>query len=151
MTLPLFDDLDRMLQYAHPPHLDALVRGGYDVDEFLQGDPLPTAVEAKQAAIAQVERNANKEWLEAFRRALEKAARRKLRFTADDIWDDFERDYPQPAQHEPRAAGAVVVKAIKDGVIVTVKNMFWNSRRKSCHNRPIQVYQSLVFKGDADA
>lgn len=129
--LPLFDRaLDQMQAEAHGPHLRLIA-----------------AQVARLEAIAAVDKNANKEWMAAFRRALEVVARQKLRFTADDVWEQLEKDYhPLPEQHEPRAAGAVVVRAIKDGVIVTVKNMFWNSRRKSCHNRPIQVYQSLIFK-----
>ncbi len=117
--------------------------------DIFSGPPI-TAVEVKREAIARVERNANQDWLDAFRRALEIVARRTLRFTADAIWEQFEKDYPQPYQHEPRAAGPVVVRAIKDGVIVTVKNMFWNSNRRSCHNRPIQVYQSLIYSGQTE-
>lgn len=105
-----------------------------------------TANEAKRAAIAQVERNANPEWLDAFRAALEKVARNQLQFTSDAVWEQFEKDWPRPYQHEPRAAGAVVVGAIKDGVIVTVKNMFWKSKRRTCHARPKQVYQSLIVE-----
>lgn len=113
-------------------------------DQIFAG-PAITAVEAKREAIARVERNANEEWLKAFRRALETVARRRLRFTADAIWEQFEKDYPQPETHDPRAAGPVVLRAIKDGVIFKVQNMFWNSNRRSCHGRPIQVLQSLIY------
>lgn len=132
--LPLFDPLDRMEQEAHAPRKTHRLQ-------------LVEAREAKNAAIEQVERNAKKEWLEAFLRAYRVTARQKLRFSADDVWDTFLADYPTPLTHNPKAAGAVAVRAMKEKVIVSVVNMFWKSRRKSCHNRPIQVYQSLIFKG----
>lgn len=107
--------------------------------------PAITAAEVKNEAIARVGRNANPEWMAAYRRALETVARRTLRFSADEIWIQFEKDYPHPETHDPRAAGAVVVKAMKDGVIIKVQNMFRNSTRRSCHNRPLQILQSMIY------
>lgn len=112
--------------------------------EHVFSGPAISAQEVKREAIARVERNANKEWLEAFRRALEYVAKRQLMFTADSVWKRLERDYPHPETHEPRAAGAVVVRAIKDKVIITT-NEFWNSDRRSCHGRKIQAYRSLIY------
>lgn len=111
-------------------------------------DDSETAIRAKHSAIAQVQRNANPEWLEAFRQALERVARSQHRFTSDAIWEEFERQSNRPSQHEPRAAGAVVVKAIKDRVIFPVTNLFWKSNRSTCHHRPKQVYQSLIYSGE---
>lgn len=112
-------------------------------DQIFSG-PAITAVEVKREAIARVERNANPEWKAAFRRALEYVAKRQLMFTADPVWKRFEQDYPHPETHEPRAAGAIVVQAMKDKVIVTT-DQFWNSERRSCHGRKIQAYRSLIY------
>lgn len=111
-------------------------------------DDPESAIRAKHSAIAQVQRNANPEWLDAFRQALERVARSQYRFTSDAIWEEFERQLDRPSQHEPRAAGAVVVKAIKDGVIVPEANLFWRSTSPRCHNRPKRVYRSLIYSGE---
>lgn len=118
-------------------------------DQVFDGSPEPTGPplsgqDLKESGIAEVQRNANPEWLEAFRLALERVARSQRRFTSDAIWEEFEKG-DTPYQHEPRAAGAVVVKAIKDGVIVPVTSLFWKSNRPLCHHRPKQVYQSLIY------
>ena len=102
--------------------------------------------EVKREAIDRAARGASLEWRNAFRQALEKVARERLRFTADPVWKVFEQDFRDWQSAHPRAAGAVVLRAMKDGVIVKVVNMFWNSKRRSCHGRPIQVYQSTIFK-----
>ena len=147
MTQPnLFDDdkldtaLDEMQRAAHAhkfnePRVEAIFAG-----------PPVTAEEVTEEAIARVERNANQDWLDAFMRALKKVAREKLHFNTDSVWEAFEADYPQPDQHEPRAAGAVVRLAMKEGTIAAT-DMFWNSKRKSCHKRPLRVYRSLIFDG----
>lgn len=114
---------------------------------FTSGNSRALSVRAKRTAIAQVQRNANPEWMDAFRLALENVARNQWRFTSDAIWEELERG-TCPPQHEPRAAGAVVVKAIKDKVIFPVTNLFWKSERPLCHNRPKQVYQSLIYNGN---
>lgn len=102
----------------------------------------------KRAAIKRVADHANKAWLNVFYSALERVAHRLPHFTADDVWQEYESTPDRPTQHEPRAAGAVVVRAIKTGLIRPVENSFKRSNRRSCHNRPIQVYESLIYRKD---
>lgn len=134
--------VDRMQQAAHVTSFEEIKA------KLFAGQPV-TAEAARDEAIARVENNANQDWLDAFRRALERVARGRLHFNTDPVWEEFEREYPQPKQHEPRAAGAVVVKAMRDGVI-SPTDMFWASNRKSCHKRPLRVYRSLIFDGELD-
>lgn len=137
--LSMFDPLDRMQQEVHASHLVPRL-------------PPITAEESKQEAIARVARHTPDEWKAAFMRAIVYVARRRVRFNADPVWTQFQRDYCAWEDAHPRAAGHVVLQAVKDGTIVIVKNMFWNSERRSCHGRPIQVYQSCIFEQeDPDA
>lgn len=107
------------------------------------------AKEAKRKAIEQVRRNANPEFLRMYRKALEAVARDKSRFTTDEIWERYEQYPSRPFQHEPRAASPVVRQAAKDGVIAFVKHEQRPSTSTRCHNRPKQVYQSLIYRGEA--
>lgn len=134
MEYPLFEPLDRMQQKAHAP-----------MNRVFAGKPI-TAQEAKSEAIARVDRHTPREWKVAFRRAIEKVARQRLRFNADSVWEEFQKDYCDWEGAHPRAAGAVILQARRDGIIVLIRNMFWNSKRRSCHGRPIQVYQSTLFR-----
>jgi hypothetical protein len=100
---------------------------------------------ARDAAIEQVEANADPDWKEAFYQAVETVAGRMEEFTADEVWEHLSTVPNVPKQHEPRAAGAVIVRAMKNGVIRAKPNFFQKSRRRSCHSSPIQVYESRIY------
>lgn len=134
--------LDHMQQVAHGTKFNEP-----RFEEIFAGKPI-TAEQVTEEAIDRVERNAHDEWLAAFRAAIEKVARGHLHFNTDPVWHEFEKEYP-PTDQEPRAAGAVVRKAMKDGIIAPT-DMYWNSNRKSCHRRPLRVYRSLIFEGELD-
>ena len=104
------------------------------------------AKEAKRKAIEQVARNANPEFLSLCRAALEAVAREQSQFTTDAVWERYEQYAQRPFQHEPRAVGSVMLQAMRDRVIAKVPNLYWNSTSARCHNRPKQVYRSLIFQ-----
>jgi hypothetical protein len=133
----LFDPLDEIQKEAH-----SLRR------KLFAGEPV-SAQEAKQEAMERVVRHTPPEWSAAFRRAIERVAREHLRFNADPVWERFQEDYPDWKAAHPRAAGPVILRAVKDGVIVQVRNLFWNSNRRSCHGRSLAVYESLMFSPNA--
>ena len=104
------------------------------------------AKEAKRKAIERVTRNANPDFLSACRAALEAVAREQSQFTTDAVWERYEQHSERPFQHEPRAVGPVMLQAMRDRVIAKVPNLYWNSTSARCHNRPKQVYRSLIYK-----
>ena len=116
------------------------------VQELPLFDRVKEGEQRKRDAITQVKEHANPDWIDSFRAALARVAYSQYQFTSDAVWDEFERSVNKPSQHEPRAAGAVMVQGIKTGLIRPVKNLFWKSTRPACHRRPKQVYQSLVKK-----
>lgn len=104
------------------------------------------AKEAKQEAIQRVEQNANPQFLAMCRVALEAVAREQEYFTTDPVWERYEQGSSHPFPHERRAIGPVMLRATKDGVITKAGDQHWNSTSARCHNRPKQVYQSLIYK-----
>lgn len=101
---------------------------------------------ARDAALDQVEANSNVEWSDLFYSTIEAVATEMEEFTADEIWERLSRMPNVPRQHQPRAAGPVVVRALKAGVIRKADKLPRKSNRASCHHRPIAVYESLIFR-----
>lgn len=88
----------------------------------------------RDESIKKVEENADAEWLEAAYEAVLKVAKRCDMFTSDDVWAEVDL----PAR-EPRAMGAVMMKAYRNGVIQPTT--YWQeSRRRSAHARPLRVW-----------
>jgi hypothetical protein len=56
-------------------------------------------------------------------------------FTTDDVWA-----YLVSTTHEPRAMGAVMRQAVRDGFIEST-GRYIKSKRPECHMRPILVYR----------
>ena len=102
--------------------------------------------EATREAIERADTNANPDWKNAFYESLVTVAERTLEFSADEIWEHLLSQPGIPAQHEPRAAGAVILRAVRAHVIKIKPNYFVKSRRRSCHSSPIQVYESLIYQ-----
>ncbi len=124
--------------------------------EFGRVQPMPTsppeetfdleiARMARDAALEQVEANANPEWSELFYSTLEAVATEMPEFTADEVWERLSQIPNVPHQHQPRAAGPIVVRAMKAGVIRKANKLPRKSNRASCHHRPISIYESLVY------
>lgn len=89
------------------------------------------------AAIEQAGANSPKEWQARVLDAVRKLAQGQEEFTADDVW----KVVPDWTVVEPRALGAVMRQAQRDGVCITT-NRFVTSRRR--HGAPIRVWRSLL-------
>ena len=101
-----------------------------------------TATQARDEAITRVQWNADPEW---FRHALivvYSLAMAKQTFTTDDVWAALGSEITIA---EPRAMGAVMRMAARDGICITTRH-YTNSTRRMCHARPLRVWQSLVAK-----
>ena len=84
---------------------------------------LPAGQQAAQAGIDQAEDHAQQEWLEWAAAAVRTCAETGEPFTTDQVYAVMEaraiaENRPTPATHERRAMGAVVRKAVQDGLIV---------------------------------
>jgi hypothetical protein len=84
---------------------------------------------------------ANEEWLYAASKALLEVSRKKKTFTTDDIWEQIPASITTP---EPRALGALMLEASKQGIIKTTGRVK-KSKRRECHNRPLQIWKSLNY------
>ena len=93
----------------------------------------------QEEALAAVESNADPQWMEAALSAVRILARRMPILTTDDLWCLVD----PPA--EPRAAGAVMRKAAKQGWIKATDRTV-KSKRATCHARPVRVWESLIYE-----
>lgn len=99
-------------------------------------DPMPTAT-PKERGMAQAWSGTSDEWkVEAFE-AVKELCRTRAEFTADDL------EAVAKGTHEPRAIGALLVKASKAGMCVKTNRMM-KSRIDRCHNREKAVWRSLI-------
>lgn len=105
------------------------------------------ALDAADAAVERVEKNANQEWMIAAGSAVRAVAVSMTTFTTDDVWDMltffWTLNIPPVTTHEPRAMGAVMRRAVKDGVCVATP-AYERSSRVECHARPVRIWRSLV-------
>lgn len=101
---------------------------------------------ARDAALDQVEANTSSDWGELFYSTIEAVASEMQEFSTDEVWERLSRMPNVPKQHQPRAAGPVVIRAMKAGVIRKADKLPRKSNRASCHHRPIAVYESLIFR-----
>lgn len=102
---------------------------------------LEDAVTARDKAIEQVERNAYEHWLDVAYEAIRTIAQTEGTFTADEVWRLI--DWTGATTHEPRAMGAVMKRAVKDGLIEPT-GQYRKSTRPQCHARPQPVYASRI-------
>ncbi len=103
--------------------------------ELLPGDC------AKNVAIAQVAAHANGEWLQEAMDTVIAMAIRLDTFTTDEVWAQLETS--DVWTHEPRAMGAIMVAAQREGWVVATDQWRISSRRR-CHSRPLRVWKSTV-------
>jgi hypothetical protein len=92
--------------------------------------------------MAQVEKNANEEWVGAAADIVARLAAAKKTFTTDDVWEELAK--LDVRTHEPRAMGAVM-SAAKRMKMVSSTSTYVISTRPECHSRPIRVWESLVI------
>ena len=91
-------------------------------------------------AIDKAAAGADAEWWAAARLAIRALCNRGTPFTTDAVW--FLLDRAQVKTHDPRALGAVVRAACKDGLI-RPPGEYHKSIRKECHRRPLAVWQPV--------
>jgi hypothetical protein len=105
------------------------------------------ATQARDEAIDRVEKNADPDWAEAAYLACCLVAEDQQFFTTDNVWEKISTAFPQFKTHEPRAMGAVMRRAAKDGV-VSPTDEYVRSDRQECHRRPMMRWESLIFESD---
>lgn len=102
----------------------------------------PVAGEAaKEEAITRVEDHAETSWLAAAWQAVLHVHDSRpdyYRLTSDDVWRALEYD-GMPEPHEPRAMGAVMRRAVAEGLLVATPD-FRPSDLARNHRRPVRVY-----------
>lgn len=98
------------------------------------------AQQAANDAIARVGNNADPSWMQTALDAVRSIAiEQHRRFTTDDVWALLaERNVPAP--REPRALGAVIRVAQKQGMVRATGD-YVKSRRTECHGRPVMVWE----------
>lgn len=92
----------------------------------------------KEKAIDTVELHVNPEWKAEAMQAVELLATLHHTFTTDAVWALIKSE-----THEPRAMGAIMRTATKNGII-TPTDIHMPSLRKASHRRPVRVWQSLI-------
>lgn len=102
------------------------------------------AQQAADNAVRIVGDNANELWMRKARQSLMQVARMNASFTTDDVWADMLLVDEFAVTHEPRAMGAVLRRAVKEGVCVATPR-YQPSVRVECHARPVRVWRSLVY------
>jgi len=102
------------------------------------------AARARDQAIDQVEAGASEEWKRAATEAVIFVCQMRLEFTTDAIWALLDKRRITPPR-EPRAMGAIMRQAVRDGVCMTTDRTS-KSVRVDCHRRPLQVWRSRCFK-----
>ena len=102
---------------------------------------------AKDEAIDRVERNADSEWKSGAYLACCLAAESLIEFTTDDVWAYMETLFPSLSTHEPRAMGAIMRRAARDGKVCATGE-YTLSKRAECHRRPVMLWESLIYEGD---
>lgn len=95
------------------------------------------ALAARDEAIDRVEVNAQQAWKAAAREVLADLCATRDTITSDDLWFALaDRDV---TTHEPRAMGAVIREAARDGRLSGTRQ-YRPSERPECHARPIKVW-----------
>lgn len=100
------------------------------------------APSAKIVAITRVESNADPHWMASARAELETVARLHDEFSTDAVWERL-ANHDTPLPREPRAMGAIMRKAARDGLIEPT-GRYTESSREVNHQRPVMIWRSLV-------
>lgn len=96
----------------------------------------PAAEAAKEEAIDRVEEAAPDDWLDTAAEAIRARVDQGATFTTDDLW----RELPKPP--EPRAMGAAIRAAVREGLIRKT-GRYLPSERAICHGRPIPEWRPV--------
>jgi hypothetical protein len=105
---------------------------------------IPLARESRNEAINKVDANTDAFWKKAADWAVGVTAMTKADFSTDDVWEQLHWLGVQ-VPHEPRALGAVMVRANRLGQI-TPTDRIVQSKRPECHARPVRVWKSALVE-----
>ena len=99
------------------------------------------AKKLRDAALNQVEQNANQEWKDAALEIIHELSRHKVgqSITSDVVWLILSFEHPNLKTHQPSAMGAIFRRAASLGYIHPSRE-FVQSERPSSHARPIRVW-----------
>jgi len=98
------------------------------------------AQQAKQEALDRVADHADPSWIKVALTVVYDLCRYRETFTTDDVWCELER-LKAPEPHEPRALGAVMMRAKRRNWCFSTGQVT-GSVRKQCHGRPIMVWRA---------
>lgn len=97
------------------------------------------AIAAADRAINQAGQHADPDWYDAAILAVRQCARQHHEFTTDELWQTLETW--GHSTHEPRAMGAVMRQAKRDGIARPTGN-YRQSTRGVNHARPVAIWRA---------
>jgi hypothetical protein len=106
----------------------------------------PTLWDIIETSIARADVHANYDWKVLATDCLERVARSRCEFTADDVLELMESKHPNVTTHNLAALGPVFLRAQRAGTIENT-NRIVQSRIPRRH-RKITVWKSLVYGKD---
>ena len=102
---------------------------------------LAAAKAARDAAMEQVDENADDDWKEVAFSVVIEVARVKAEFTVDDVQEQLAN--LAVSTHEGRAMGPVILRAVREKIIVST-GIHRPSRQVKCHANPTTLWRSLI-------
>jgi hypothetical protein len=118
-------------------HLPAMMFTQLSLDEAIALQPVFETVEH---VLQRVENNANEAWKDKAYQIVQRLCATRADFTTDEIWEELKKT--DEHTHEPRAIGAIVMRAAR-ARLCEPTDRYKKSTRPECHRRPIQVWKSL--------
>ena len=107
-----------------------------------------TGRELRDQAVEAVGNAADSRWMAVAHVTILRLARKHDRFTTDEVWAEIERLHPFTTVAEPRAMGAAMTKAHREGIISPTPE-YVQSTRPQNHARPIRVWRSCTVEVDS--
>jgi hypothetical protein len=99
------------------------------------------STESTTEAINRAAAHASTIWMHEAAKIVVKLAQSATSFTTDQVHAELAKlDVTTP---EPRALGAVMLQAIRDGIIIPT-GQYRKSTRRICHKRPMAVYEPAL-------
>ena len=98
---------------------------------------------AADEAVKRVGGNMDPDWRVAALSVIRYICGKIPAFTTDDVWHELQLRHAD-VPHEPRAMGAIMRIAVKDGLCAAT-DVYKMSSRAACHRRPLRAWRSLLF------
>jgi hypothetical protein len=119
-------------------------QGSFDFTDRL---PQP-ARDAIADAMERVDSNADEDWKAVFDRCIVSVAHKMPELTSDDALDEYEALSKKPFTHNLSAIGPAMLRAAKDGVLVSTGQVK-RSTRAVKHGIRHTIWKSNVYRGAA--